>query len=275
MPELQVPGHTIRQIALVDMKPGPNIRTQVDPDEIADLGESLRKGQHQPVIVGSDLVILDGWRRWLAAQKAGLKSLWAVITNKPLSETERTTAQLVMSIHRKDVSDQDKVKACEQLLASDPSLDQKGLAEKLNVKPGTVSRWLRVSGSGVIPEVRAAFNEGQIGFAAAYPISQAPPDCQAELLQMAREGATREQLANEARRRKQSRPAVRVDRVRCMLASGCRILLSGPSLSLEDVVDYLAEAHREAKKGRDQNLDVKTWERVMTDKAAPNGVAAK
>ena len=108
----------IQHVPVCDLKPGPNIRKEAPPDEIAVLAASLKVQQLHPIIVTPDLAIVDGWRRWLAAQEAGIKCLWAVITNRQLSKDERIAAQLAMALHRKDFTEQEKVLACEELLAS-------------------------------------------------------------------------------------------------------------------------------------------------------------
>ncbi|HUQ70950.1 MAG TPA: ParB/RepB/Spo0J family partition protein, partial [Planctomycetaceae bacterium] len=185
MPNAEAMTYKLQQVPVGDIRPGPNVRQAVDPSELAWLADSLKVRQQQPLLVDADHVLIDGYRRWLAAQRAELKWLWAIVTNRPLSKAERTEAQLVMDLHRQDFTDAEKVAACEALLAADPSLDQKRLAEKLQVDPATVSRWLSVSADRVIPEVRAAFDEGRIKLMLAHAISQAPPEAQAELLQLA------------------------------------------------------------------------------------------
>lgn len=69
----------LKKIAIHGMKPGPNVRTSAEPGEIAALAASLKREQLHPVLLGPDMTILDGWRHWLAAQEAGLDSLWAVL----------------------------------------------------------------------------------------------------------------------------------------------------------------------------------------------------
>lgn len=94
-------------------------------------------------------------------------------------------AQMVMALHRKDLTEQEKVSGCEELAAACPGMDQKGLAQRLQVDPATISRWLSLSAERVIPEVREAFFSRRIGLKAAYPISQAAREHQADLLQIA------------------------------------------------------------------------------------------
>jgi len=60
---------------------------------------------------------------------------------------------------------------------------------------------------------------------------------------------------------------VRVKRIACPLPSGVSIVVSGEELSLDDLIEALGEAQKEAKKAREQGLDAKTFRAVMKDKA--------
>jgi hypothetical protein len=40
---------------------------------------------------------------------------------------------------------------------------------------------------------------------------------------------------------------------------------------LDEVIEALGSAQKEARKARDQNLDVKTWSAVMRDRAKQGG----
>lgn len=254
-------------VALGDLNPGPNVRQDVSPEDVAALAESLKVRQLQPIIVGPDLTILDGWRRFLAAQLAQLDSLWAAITNRILSAEERISVQLEMDLHRRDFTDQDRVLACEALFAAQPTLDQKELAARLHVAPATVCRWRSASPQRVIAEVRAAFLDRRIGLSAVYPISQAPKASQPDLLSLALAGATREQLTTQLRRSQASAPAIHASRVRCALAGGGIVTLRGSELSIDSVIEQLRTLLQEAKKARDANLDLRTWERVLVARA--------
>jgi ParB/RepB/Spo0J family partition protein len=264
----------IEKLAVMSLKPGPNIRKDVLQAEIDALAESLKVQQMQPIVVGPDMAIIDGWRRWLAAQKAKMESIWAVVTNRPLSRDELVQAQLAMDLHRKNLTDQERVAACEELLATTPSLNQKQLAERLSVDAATVSRWLCVSTDRVIAPVREAFFGGAIGLKAAYPISQAAKEFQQALLELAVAGATRQQLTTEVRRqeRNATTPDSRASRIRCVLPGGGSVIVCGEALSVDDIIEQLTVLLREAKRARDQSLELKTWERMLSDKAkAANG----
>jgi hypothetical protein len=58
-----------------------------------------------------------------------------------------------------------------------------------------------------------------------------------------------------------------MDRVKCELGGGVTVIVAGNDLGLDEVIDALRIAQKEALKGHDQNLDVKTWSAVMRDRA--------
>jgi len=85
-------------------------------------------------------------------------------------------------------------------------------------------------------------------------------------------GASRDRLASHARRQRSAdTPNVRASRVKCELGGNVSITVAGNALGLDEVIEALGDAQKEARKGRDQNLDVKTWSAVMRDRAKKGG----
>jgi ParB family chromosome partitioning protein len=116
--------------------------------------------------------------------------------------------------------------------------------------------------------VQEALEAGRLGVTAVYEISRAPTGQQAELLQLKLSGTSRDGLAERVRKQKsQSVPQVRVKRIACPLPSGASVVVSGPELSLDDFIEALGEAQREARKAREQGLDARTFGAVAKDKA--------
>ena len=108
--------------------------------------------------------------------------------------------------------------------------------------------------------MQEALEAGQIGITACYEISRAPQDQQAELLRLKLAGMSRDALADRVRRQKQqSVPQVRVKRITCALPSGVNVVISGQEVSLDELIDALAEAQKEARKAREQGLDADSW----------------
>ncbi|MEO2092202.1 MAG: hypothetical protein ABGY75_22325, partial [Gemmataceae bacterium] len=101
-----------------------------------------------------------------------------------------------------------------------------------------------------------------------YEIAKAPHEAQARLLQMSLAGESRDGLARHIRTaKKQAAPQIRVKRIVCPLPSGVSVTVAGSELSLDELIDALGEAQKQARKARDDGLDAKTFTAVLKDKA--------
>jgi len=248
----------------------PQARRHFDEAELRQLGESLKVKQLQPVLAKPTGELIAGERRLRAATLVGLPELQVVITEEPLNETQIKVLQLIENLHRADLRDAEKFSACEELLRLNPGWTNKDLAAHLKLSESTVTKYL--SPARCIPEVRKALEAGQVGITACYEISRVPEAQQAELLRLKLSGTSRDGLAEHIRRQKRdAAPQVRVKRIACPLPSGVSIVVTGAELSLDDLIEALADAQKEARKAREQGLDAKTFSAVMRDKAKAGG----
>jgi ParB family chromosome partitioning protein len=224
------------------------------------------------VLALPDGTLIAGERRLRAAMMMGLLSLLVVIVEEPMTELQFRTNQLTENIHRADLRDGEKWRACEELLRLNPGWTNKDLAAHLKLGESTVTKYL--SPSRCVPDVQQALEAGRIGITAAYEISRAGEGQQAELLQLKLSGTSRDGLAERIRKQKsQSTPQVRVKRIACPLPSGASVVVSGQELSLDDLIEALGDAQKEARKAREQGLDAKTFSAVMKDKAKKGGLS--
>jgi hypothetical protein len=121
-----------------------------------------------------------------------------------------------------------------------------------------------------IPAVREALAGGAIGISDAYALSKADEREQTQLLALKLSGASRDQIETEVKKKKRNgTPAVRVSRIKCPLPSGSVVQVSGEEISLDDMIEAIAEVLKEAKKASEQGLDARTFQSVMVmrDKA--------
>ena len=80
-----------------------NPRKTVDEKDSDRLGDDmLARGVLVPLLVKPDGTIIDGWRRWMAAQRKGIKELPVIITDKP--EMEIKGIQLATVFHKSDLT---------------------------------------------------------------------------------------------------------------------------------------------------------------------------
>jgi ParB family transcriptional regulator, chromosome partitioning protein len=98
-------------IAVADFQPDPNQpRKEFDPEQIDNLVESIRKvGILQPLLLPETSAtppyqIIEGERRWLAAQSVGLEEV-LVYVKRDLSSEEISLAQVIANANRTDLTD--------------------------------------------------------------------------------------------------------------------------------------------------------------------------
>ncbi|MBX3443845.1 MAG: ParB/RepB/Spo0J family partition protein [Planctomyces sp.] len=247
-------------------KINPQARKAFDDGELRLLGESLKVRQLQPVLARPDGTLIAGERRLRAAKLAGLESLQVIVTDEPLSDSQIRTIQLTENLHRADLSGHEKWQACAELMCMNPEWQLKDLAGHLKLDPSMVTRLL--SPSKCIQAVQEALVAGRIGISDCYAMSKVDAKEQHELLALKLDGASRDEIEHRGRKaRNAPAPAVRLARCKVPLSSGLNVTVSGEELSLDELIDALGEAQKEAKKARDQALDVKTFQAVMRDKA--------
>lgn len=253
-------------------KRGSNSRTkQRSEADLRALGKSLRERQLSPVWATSDGTLLVGFGRVEAAELEQLDALDVVITDEPLSDADILLIQAQENMLRQDLSDYEKACIVERLRALCPKLMAKDIAERLHVDPSTVTR-LMMSITKVIPAVREAFEAGAITLSHAYELSKLSTQQQHELLPVAVNGGTRDAISTERRKRRNGDvAATRLKRIKCALANAT-VTVTGQSLSLAEVIECLTQCLDAAKKGLKDNLDARTWQSVMRDRAK-NGSA--
>jgi hypothetical protein len=122
-----------------------------------------------------------------------------------------------------------------------------------------------------IAVVQDAAASGRIGPSQWYQLSLLPADRQGELLEMHLAGVPRDQLAAACRaeraRAAPSPAGPKLSRVRLPLSTGTMVTVSGPAMTLPDLILALSAARDAALKANKDSLDIKTAERVWKDHA--------
>ncbi len=248
-------------------RPDPNQpRKHFDDAALRALGESLKVRQNDPVQAKPDGTLIDGERRWRAAKLVGLEKLDAIITDAALTDSQVNLVRLTSFFHREDLTAFEKWSACQRILELNPGWLAKDLAEHLHIDPSMVTRLL--SPSKCTPAWQAALKDGKVGISDVYAASKMPASEQEELLAMKLSGASRDDLEKAGRRKRSADvSAVKVNRVKCLLASGVQIVVSGTGVSLDEAIEALSEAIKEMKRARDLGYTSKTFAAAMKDKA--------
>ena len=248
-------------------RPDPNQpRKNFDNSILESLGASLKAHQNDPVQAKPDGTLIDGERRFRAAMVVGLSELDVIITDAALSDSQINLMRLTSFFHREDLTAFEKWSACNQILELNPGWMAKDLAGHLHIDPSMVTRLL--SPSKCTPSWQEALKDGKVGISDVYAASKLPETQQAELLAMKLSGASRDAIEKAGRQKRSAMvPSVKVNRVKCLLASGVQIVVSGTSVSLDESIEALTEAVKEMKRARDLGYTSKTFSSAMKDKA--------
>lgn len=102
----------------------------------------LWTGQLIPITVikgeNNKYVVLQGERRWLAAKKAGLETVEAIVVDAPVSDSERIFGQLTENIQRDNMKLQDLIQSISQLIRN--GFNQTEIAARLGKDRTYISR---------------------------------------------------------------------------------------------------------------------------------------
>lgn len=182
--QVAAPGEQIRQIPLHKLHPNPEQpRKSFDEVALAELASSIKEhGIIQPLVVtpdGESFRIVAGERRYRAAQKAGLKTLPAIVRNH--KELEELEIALVENVQRVDLSPLEQAVSIVRL-RDQFSLTSKQIAKKLGKAETTISNIVRLL--QLPPEAVEAMQKNQIseGHARAILALKTDEKAQKELL---------------------------------------------------------------------------------------------
>lgn len=264
---------SLAMMALTDIRPDPQQpRRFFDPTSIKELAESLRQvGLQQPIRVrpdGDGFVLVDGERRYRAAQSLGWKTIQAVVEERPLDAAGALQRQLICNCQREDLTPLEKAAAIERLMR-ETNWTESQVASKLGFSCATVTRLLSLL---QLPEaLREKIAQGRIGASAGYELARInDPAQQAELAEQLIAGElTRDGLAGRAKAARRARSAAEpvLARGRIQLGDGRSVTVAGPQLSTESLIDWLEELLAKARKARAQGLELGTLVKMLNDQA--------
>ena len=247
------------------------IRQQATDEEDRQLTESIRlHGVLQPVGARSTGSLVWGHRRLRCAIAAGLKEVPCVILDKDMTEGQYLTLQMLENVQRADLNPYDMWQGCVRLQEAN-NWQLKDVARALSLDPATVTRLMSVS--KCIPAWQDALRSGKVGIGDCYSASRLSEAEQPGLLALKLSGATRDELAQVAKKTRTvaKGPTEKLARVVCPLSTGRKITVTGADMDLDALIEALAAVLESARKGNKDQLDVKTWARVMADKAKAAG----
>lgn len=246
-------------------------RKVIVDQEIERLSQSMvRYKQLTPVIVyrnGDHYTLVDGHRRLIAAIRANMLTLDAIVLEKAPSPDDLLAIQLVIECHRSDLKPFDQYLAFERLMASE-KLSPSKLAERLEVTRSTVTRVLSIG--KLPPELQDLVREGKIGSAKAYALARMTPAKLQKAVAAFKDGnADRESLEQLAKAEKsgEDKSTTRLNRVDCEMERFKVTVQSQDPISLDELVGHLQQLIRSVRKAKREGYDVKTFSQVLRSKA--------
>ena len=196
-------------------------RREFDPEELHHLVGSLRDvGQTDPVKLRWDAsrdryVLIDGERRWRAAQQAGLTTLTAIVDNRDMAADRVLEMQVVENALRQDLTTQEAGAAYRTLMQA-WGCTQQQLAERLHISQSKVSRAL--AALDLPADLQQAVDTGTVA-----PVS-----------------AVKVAASRAARRKKSSKPKP----VRIVTPAGTVVVTAKPGQSVVEVLMSALDAER-------------------------------
>lgn len=153
-------------------------------EEFQQLVQSIRKKGVLNSILVRELVrptgtvygLIDGLQRFNAATEAGLKMIPARLVS--MSDAEMLEAQVITNVVRIETKPAELSKHLLRMMARDPMLTTKSLADKLCRSTTWVEQ--RLSLNKLLPEIQPLVNDGQMNLMNAYALSKLPPEEQKE-----------------------------------------------------------------------------------------------
>ncbi|QJW98487.1 ParB/RepB/Spo0J family partition protein [Frigoriglobus tundricola] len=257
-----------------------NPRSARDPSYCRALGENIRtNGQKVPIIgffVGERFQVADGGCRVEGMRIAGLTEVLALDWGKEPTPSDLLMAHASIDVHKQFLPPLDRARLFRSLLDA-RGCTAKQLADELSISDSLVGKYLSLL--SLPADLQEQVTTGALEFGKACVLPQEPdPFRQRELAAVA-PNMSRDAFAALVRKGRQpshsapqtgpirTTPSVKLARVRCPLSTGATVVVSGPEMTLGDLIEALSSALEAARKANKDSLDVKTAEKVWKDKA--------
>lgn len=143
----EVEGARLREIPVEQISPNPRQPRQVfDEEEMAELVHSIKEiGLLQPIVVRptgpESYELIMGERRWRAHQKAGLRTILAVV--RETTDEDLLRDALLENLHRSQLNPLEEAAAYQQLL-EDFGCTQEELSEKIGRSRPQITNTIRL-----------------------------------------------------------------------------------------------------------------------------------
>jgi ParB family chromosome partitioning protein len=265
----------IKQIPLAKVRLGSQVRQHPESDEesLAGMSETIksRGGVLQPIgvwIDGDSYVVIWGHRRTLAAIKAGLLTIPAMVWPSEPAPDELAEIRLIENTQRQNLGPLELANGLQQLI-SISGLTATEVAGRLGMSVSSVSRSLKLL---ELPEaIRLQVDRGEVSASSAYEIALMDnPSQQAAAASKVADGLTRDGLKTA---RKASCPGSAHNTsekpVRCTvkITGGRSVTVWAPGLNLERLIFTLEEVLNRAREAKKKKLLLNTFCKMQLDQS--------
>ncbi len=156
------PGTELREVPLGDIERNPyQPRTVFDDEKLSELTTSVKEvGVLQPILLreqNDHYELIAGERRWLAARRAGLSSIPAVV--RRIQDIESFEQAIIENLHREDLNPIDEAVAFHRLM-DEFSMTQQQVAERVGRSRSAVANSLRLL--QLSPDVQRLIMDGAL-----------------------------------------------------------------------------------------------------------------
>lgn len=144
---VEAEGGRPREISLEQIDPNPfQTRSHIDGEQLAELSASISaNGVVQPILVrplqNGRFQLIAGERRWRASQKAGKKTIPAIL--RQVSDEQAMEITIVENLQRADLNPMEQARAFERL-SREFHMTQEQMATRTGKDRATVSNFLRL-----------------------------------------------------------------------------------------------------------------------------------
>jgi ParB family transcriptional regulator, chromosome partitioning protein len=257
----------MQPIAIELLIVGPNVRVELEEGALQELSQSIKEqGLLVPLLVVQEADkyrLIDGQRRFRAAQLAGLAALNAIVLDHQPEAAELKLMQLTINCQRADLSPLDKAKAYQEVLNL-KNWTATQLAESLQLANSTVTMLLALLKLPVA--LQQMVNEGKLDVSKAYYLSRIDdPAEQARVAEQVASGKlSRASLAAKVKQPGSNDKTIQ-KRIAFQVEQGVTITVSSHELTLERLSQLLADLSKQVRKAQTQRIAVTTLAKQLAD----------
>lgn len=161
------PNMEVYDVPLDELKPNP-CRANPTPEHIQELAKSIRStGLQNPIVIGSDMIVISGNTRLAAYKALGRKTIPARLGVNTKGEQIASTevpgilANLVENLQRTNLTPVEMSRFFNQAIKAGVAKDAKDLASKIGIPASTVVHAMSISEKGS-KKLLAALEEGKV-----------------------------------------------------------------------------------------------------------------